>query len=118
MDYKQEIGKRLKAVRIARNLTLSYVCESIGLYKNGLSSIENGNRTCSVQSLIKLCKFYGVSPSYILGLENLVWDIEPNWASLIKEMQLRNLSPRQVYKIVERDLKRVENLEIEILRES
>ncbi|MBZ5750523.1 helix-turn-helix domain-containing protein [Metabacillus rhizolycopersici] len=118
MDSIQKIGERLKAVRIARNLSYIDVCKSIGFYKEGLSNIENGIRPCTLEILIKLCKTYAVSPEYILGLENLIWEIEPRWASLIKEMQLRNLNPRQVYKMVERDFKRTEKLENEILKQN
>ena len=89
MDSIQKIGERLKAVRIARNLSYVDVCKSIGFYKEVLSNIEN-----------------------------LIWEIKPRWASLIKEMQLRNLNPRQVYKMVERDFKRTEKLENEILKQN
>lgn len=108
-----EIGERLRAIRIARNLSIYKACKLGNIDQSSLQSIETGRtKGPTVNTLIKLCKVYNVPPSYVLGLDNIKWEIEPKWASLIKELESMNMQPRQVYKIVNRYNKRPDKFQI------
>ena len=57
------IGKRIKALRIERNLTLEYVGQIIGASKQNLYKYENEIITNIPSDKIeKLAVLYGVSP--------------------------------------------------------
>ena len=48
--------------------TQSDIAELLGTTQQYYSEYENGKRPLPVEHLITLCKFYGVSADYILGL--------------------------------------------------
>jgi len=69
-------GKRLKELRTERELTLDMVVNalntqySIEINKGNLSKWENNVNSPSLRMAAYLCKFYGVSLDYLLGLTN------------------------------------------------
>lgn len=65
-----DLGKRLKKLRIERNLTQQQVAERIWVSKAMVSAYELSIRTPSFEVLIKLSKLFGVSTDYLLGLES------------------------------------------------
>ena len=44
------------------------IAELLGTTQQYYSEYENGNRKLPIEHLFTLCKFYGVSADYILGL--------------------------------------------------
>lgn len=54
------IGEELKAMREARNLSLQYVAERVGITRQSVHAYEQGRSSISVQNLIKICDIYGV----------------------------------------------------------
>lgn len=64
------IGKRLKELRIARNLSQEQVSLEIKMSRDHLSNIENGKFPVNIRTLYKLACFYEVKLEYFfLGLK-------------------------------------------------
>ena len=60
------IGKTLKNIRISLGMTQEQVAELLGLAPRYISDIERDKTKGSIDTLIKLCNIYNVTPSYIL----------------------------------------------------
>jgi transcriptional regulator with XRE-family HTH domain len=52
-EILEEIGKRLKKIRVQHNLTQQALCEEVGLSVTTISQIEQGKST-TVESLIRI----------------------------------------------------------------
>lgn len=51
------IGKKLKKARLEKNYTLEYIAKNIGLKQaSTIGHYENGRRSVSIETLIKICK--------------------------------------------------------------
>ena len=64
MDYRV----RLRNMREDRDLTQKEVAKVINKSQQGYSHIEEGRAELKIEDLVKLCKFYGVSADYFIGL--------------------------------------------------
>lgn len=62
--------KRLEGLRKSRKLTQKQLADELGMSKQTISNWENSNILPSIETLIRLCKFFNVSTDYILGLDN------------------------------------------------
>lgn len=68
------VGKRLKELRTERQLTMDMVVEDLNnkydieITRGHLSKWENNVNSPSLRLAAYLCKFYGVSLDYLLGL--------------------------------------------------
>lgn len=60
------IGSRLKQIRKSTGLTQEQVAEKLGLAPRYISDIERDKTKGSLDTLVKLCNIYNVSPSFIL----------------------------------------------------
>ncbi len=63
------LGKKLKSLRLAENLTQSQVAERLNVSKTVISSYENDLRQPSYENLIKLARLYKVSTDWLLDNE-------------------------------------------------
>lgn len=64
------IGKRLKALRIAKNFSQEQVSLEIKMSRDHLSNIENGKFPINIKTLHKLACFYEVELEYFfVGLK-------------------------------------------------
>ncbi len=63
MDYRQ----KFKNLRVDRDLTQQQVAEICNVSDATVGHWENLKRDMKVDSIIKLCRFYNVSPEYIFG---------------------------------------------------
>ena len=68
--YYVEFGENLKKLRTARGLTQKEFGERVGLSKAVVSKYENAMGYPSLDTLIKIAAFFGVSTDYILGAAN------------------------------------------------
>ena len=59
---------RMRNLREDRDLTQKEVGSVINKSQQGYSHIEDGRAELKIEDLIKLCKFYGVSADYMIGL--------------------------------------------------
>ena len=58
----------MRNLREDRDLTQKEVGSVINKSQQGYSHIEDGRAELKIEDLIKLCKFYGVSADYMIGL--------------------------------------------------
>ena len=66
MNYRE----RMRALREDRDLKQREVAAVINKSQQGYSHIEDGRAELKIDDLIKLCKFYGVSADYFVGLSD------------------------------------------------
>ena len=64
MTYRE----RMRALREDNDLTQREVAKVINKSQQGYSHIEDGRAELKIEDLIKLCKFYGVSADYFIGM--------------------------------------------------
>lgn len=64
MNYRT----RMRDLREDHDLTQKAVGEIINKSQQGYSHIEEGRAELKIDDLIRLCKFYGVSADYFIGL--------------------------------------------------
>jgi len=72
MNIKELLGKRLKAIREAHNLTQENLAEKLNMSSMSLSKVERGLNFISPNLLEKLCKFYNVEPDYFFKFNTSV----------------------------------------------
>lgn len=71
MKTREEAGRRIRLAREKKELTLQEVCEKVpGLTVSRLSNWEQGLRMISVEQAKRLGPVLGVSPEYILTLQD------------------------------------------------
>lgn len=59
---------RMRNLREDRNLTQKQLGEVINKSQQGYSHIEEGRAELKIDDLVRLCRFYGVSADYLIGL--------------------------------------------------
>ena len=65
MNYRA----RMRALREDRDLTQKEVGVVIHKSQQGYSHIEDGRAELKIEDLVTLCRFYGVSADYFIGIE-------------------------------------------------
>jgi transcriptional regulator with XRE-family HTH domain len=60
---------RIRELREDRDLTQRAVAELLGIKQQVYSTYELGVRALPIDYLVKLCRFYGASADWILGLD-------------------------------------------------
>ena len=60
----------MRNLREDRDLTQKEVGQIINKSQQGYSHIEDGRAELKIEDLIKLCRFYGVSADYFIGLSD------------------------------------------------
>ncbi|MBE6803744.1 MAG: helix-turn-helix transcriptional regulator [Ruminococcaceae bacterium] len=63
MDYPQ----RIRDLREDKDLLQLDIAKLLNTTQSYYAQYENGRRPLPIQHLITLCKYYNVSPEYILG---------------------------------------------------
>ena len=66
IDINEHIGKVYQEYRLKSNLTQNQVAELTGLEPRHISQIERGLSKGSIDTLIKLCNAYSITPDIIL----------------------------------------------------
>ena len=64
------IDKRLKELRLEKNLTQKKVAEQLEISTTCYSGYEQGYREPDLKTLIKICKLFDISADYLLGLKD------------------------------------------------
>ena len=59
--------ERLRRLRKERNLSQDEIGKSLNIDGRSVGNYESGNREPSLDTLVKLANFYGVSADYLLG---------------------------------------------------
>lgn len=90
-NINKHIGKICQQYRIKNNLTQNQVAEITGLEPRHISQIERGMSKGSIDTLIKLCNAYQITPDIILY--DLLDDNVKNTVSIYEE-KFKRLSKR------------------------
>ena len=67
-DYRRQVGKRVRLVRIGADLSQDEVAAKAGLTRNFVSAIERGAQGLDAWRLRLLADALGVAPAWLLGL--------------------------------------------------
>lgn len=78
----ENIGKNLRAVRKSKKLTQKDLANVLGKGATTVVQYESGERSISLESILKLCSFYGFSVNDIIPEENA-----PIGEELVEEMK-------------------------------
>lgn len=70
MEQNIAFPQRLQALREKKRLSRRTLAELCGLSKNMISLYERGEKAPSVDALISLADYFGVSTDYLLGRKN------------------------------------------------
>ena len=68
MDYRQ----RMRQLREDHDLTQSDVAELLGTSQTMYARYERGANELPIRHLLTLCRYYGVSADYFLGLTDSI----------------------------------------------
>lgn len=90
--FNDSIGKNIKFYRKQRGLTQDQLSEAMGLSLSGLSKVENGTNSISIENFISLCNVLDVPADFILADVNKKFRI----ASITQKWQyLANLDDEE-----------------------
>lgn len=85
-----EIGQRIKTVRIANGHTHQFLADKIFVSRQVVNAWETGRSGMNADSLKRLCDFYNVSADYILGREGEYENVEKKLlVAKLEEVQMQ-----------------------------
>ena len=67
MDYMPFFSQRVYELRKQRGLSQKELGAAVGLSHKAISTIESGLRATTIEKLVLLADFFGVSTDYLLG---------------------------------------------------
>lgn len=70
--------QRFIDLREDNDLTQKQLAEVLNKSQQGYAHIENGRANLSIDDMTTLCKFYNVSPEYILGFTDEIKKLDDN----------------------------------------
>ena len=68
MIDKALFGERFRAARKKKGETQSVIAEILDVTVTQISDLENGNTLTNMDRLSLICKHYGISADYLMGL--------------------------------------------------
>ena len=68
MEFKDIFSQRLQTLRQSAGENQETLGTVIGIGKTGVSEMENGRKTTTLEKLAVICQHYNVSADYLLGL--------------------------------------------------
>lgn len=68
MEFKDIFSQRLQTLRKSAGENQETLGAVIGIGKTGVSEMENGRKTTTLEKLAIICQHYNVSADYLLGL--------------------------------------------------
>lgn len=69
MEYQNAFPAKLRVLREQRRLSRHALSELCGLSRNVIGMYERGEKAPSVDALVSLADYFGVSVDYLLGRE-------------------------------------------------
>lgn len=69
MSIKDQVGIRIKQLRIAKGLSQEKLALEVGLDRTYITSVENGKRNISIQNLEKIWSFFKLTPGQFFDSE-------------------------------------------------
>ena len=70
MFLKKIFSERIAELRREKGVTQQTLAEAVGLKKQAINMIENGQRACSIEVLYEIASYFNVSSDYLLGLSD------------------------------------------------
>ena len=70
MNLKQQLGKRIKELRLKNNLTQSALAEIVDIASKYQSHIETGNSYPSAELIERYAEAFNIEPSEVLSINN------------------------------------------------
>lgn len=67
---KIEIGKKIRELRTSKGITATFVAKNIGVTSSVLSEIERGKSNPTIDKVVALSDFFGVTTDYLLKESN------------------------------------------------
>ena len=64
-------GKRLKEIRIEKNISQKKAAHALEVSAATLSQYESGHRFPNEDTIIRLCNYYKISSDYLFGLTDV-----------------------------------------------
>jgi transcriptional regulator with XRE-family HTH domain len=65
----ENLGERLRNLRTSQHISQTDLSKRIGVTNALISAIEKGERSPSLETLIKLSSYFKVSTDYLLGIK-------------------------------------------------
>jgi transcriptional regulator with XRE-family HTH domain len=59
---------RLRDLRVDHDISQAFIADMLGTSQSYYSKYELGKHQIPIEHLVKLCRFYGISADFILGL--------------------------------------------------
>ena len=87
MNYK-DIGRKMKEIRINKNLSQEEFAEEIGITASYLGQIERGQRKISLPTLEKISERTGVPIEIFICNMNTENELQRFWESATKDLEL------------------------------
>ncbi len=66
MEYRKQLGKRLKTIRLEKELKQEDISKLFGISKGSVSEYENGKNEPSPRFLLNFAKEFGVNVAWLL----------------------------------------------------
>ena len=66
----EPFSKRVFELRKERGISQKELGAGVGLSYKAISTLESGSRSTTIEKLIALAKYFGVSTDYLLGLKD------------------------------------------------
>jgi transcriptional regulator with XRE-family HTH domain len=70
MFNQKYLGEKVKALRIAAQVTQQQLGDAVGLAKAAVSMVESGKRAVSINVLCAIADFFGVTTDYLCGRDS------------------------------------------------
>ena len=83
MDYKR-LGNRIREERLRLNLTQAALAESVDISDTYMGAIERGERSLTLDTLVRLVNRLGVTVDYMLA--DSVFDSDLNMLEQLKQI--------------------------------
>lgn len=64
MSLKNQIGQKLKSLRLDANLSQEKLAELLSVHVQAIGKVETGKTFINEKVLLKVCKFFKVEPKY------------------------------------------------------
>ncbi|HRI66288.1 MAG TPA: helix-turn-helix domain-containing protein [Polyangium sp.] len=90
--YAQQVGARIRELRLERNMSLANLAEASALSKGHLSSVEHGLAAITIGTIQRLAQGFDLPPLYILAFA-----AEDEYAKIVE--LLRDLPIADVKKV-------------------
>ena len=87
-----DIGKRLKSVRNAKNISTYRLAKMTGISQPVISKLENGNRKADFDMIEKICRALGITLIDFFSINGQ--DLSPEYLELLTNA--KELTPEQL----------------------